>query len=491
MVTFERGASARVKGRHGMKTKLWGDKKFFREIWTLAVPVAVQNLLITSASMVDTMMLGSVGETAVAAVGMCAQFGSLLFAAFFGFSHGGTIFISQFWGAKDDHGIRKAYGLTLCCTMCIGFIFAALSIFAPELLMRIYTDKPAVQALGVPYLRIVGFSLPLQVLAFAMSALLRSTERVKIPLYASIASLITNTSINWLLINGRFGLPRLGVRGAAIGTLVAAIVNVVVLYIFCLRDKNRFILSVREHYGWSRAFVKRYFAKSMYIVCNELFIGIANLIINVILGRQLESGLAALAVFRVIEGLVFAFFRGLTTASGVIVGKQIGAGNHLGGYRDAKRFVLLTPLITLGVCLLIVAARVPLLRLFGLGPDAMGYGMGMLLFYVAAAPVRLCNWICNDNMRAGGDPVFGTIIEIVGIYCITLPVLALAGLSWHWPFLAVFALMYLDDFVRVGINIYHINSGRWIRPVTEEGKRAIAGFRLMMQDHGHRFSAKS
>lgn len=473
-----------------MKTNLLGDKKFYREMWVLAVPVAVQNLLITSASMVDTMMLGSVGETAVAAVGMCAQFSSFLFAAFFGFAHGGTIFFSQFWGARDEHGIRKAYGLALTCMMLVGVVFAAFAIFAPDLIMRIYTDKPAVQQLGVPYLRIVGISYPLQVLAFAMSALLRSTERVKIPLYASVASLLTNTLINWLLIHGMFGLPRMGVRGAAIGTLVAAVVNVAVLYIFCIRDRNRFILAVREHYGWSRTFVKQYFAKSVFIVCNEVFIGIANLVINVILGRQVESGLAALAVFRVIEGLVFAFFRGLTTASGVIVGKQIGAGDHLGGYRDAKRFVLLTPLVTLGVCLLIVPLRTPLLRLFGLGTDAMAYGMTMLLLYVVAAPVRLCNWISNDNMRAGGDPVFGTIIEIVGIYCITIPMMALAGLVWHWPFLAVFGLMYLDDFVRVGINIGYINSGRWIRPVTEEGRQTIAGFRLLMQDHGHRFSAK-
>lgn len=473
-----------------MKTNLVGDKKFFGEIWTLAVPVAIQNLLITSASMVDTMMLGSVGETAVAAVGMCAQFSSLLFAAFFGFAHGGTIFFSQFWGARDEHGIRKAYGLALSCMMVVGILFAGFAIFAPELIMRIYTDKPSVQALGIPYLRIVGFSLPLQVLAFAMSALLRSTERVKIPLYASIASLITNTLINWLLIHGMFGLPQMGVRGAAIGTLAAAVVNVAVLYFFCFRDKNRFILAVREHYGWSKAFIKQYFAKSMFIVCNELFIGIANLVINVILGRQAESGLAALAVFRVIEGLVFSFFRGLTTASGVIVGKQIGAGDHQEGYRDAKRFVLLTPLVTLAVCLLIVLFRAPLLSVFGLGADAMAYGMEMLLFYVIAAPVRLCNWISNDNMRAGGDPVFGTVIEITGIYCITIPIMAMAGLVWHWPFIFVFMLMYLDDFIRVGINIWYINSGRWIRPVTEDGRKTIFAFRALMQEHGHRFSAK-
>ena len=145
----------------------------------IAVPVALQNLLTTTGSMVDTMMIAPLGETSVGAIGLCAQFTSLMFACYWGFVGGGMLFFSQYWGAKDDDGINRAYGVTLCCMMTVGLIFCGLATLAPQLVMRVYTDKTAIQEIGVRYLRVVGFAYPLQIYSMAMCALLRSTERVK------------------------------------------------------------------------------------------------------------------------------------------------------------------------------------------------------------------------------------------------------------------------------------------------------------------------
>ena len=139
----------------------WRD--FIRRVAAIAVPIALQNLLTTTGSMVDTMMIASLGNTQVGAVGLCAQFSSLLFACFWGFVGGGMLFFSQYWGAKDDDGINRAYGLTLTCMMSVGFLFCVLATLFPETVMRLYTDKPAIQAVGVEYLRIAGFSYPLMV----------------------------------------------------------------------------------------------------------------------------------------------------------------------------------------------------------------------------------------------------------------------------------------------------------------------------------------
>ena len=189
------------------KSFAWGD--FLRRVAVIAVPVALQNLLTTTGSMVDTMMIASLGQTEVGAVGLCAQFSSLMFSGYWGFVGGGMLFFAQYWGAKDDEGINRSYGLTLTCMMAVGLLFFALAALLPEAVMRLYTDKESIQAVGVEYLRIVGFSYPLTVLSMAMAALLRCTNRIRIPLYGSIASVITNTSLNWLLIYGRFGLPRI------------------------------------------------------------------------------------------------------------------------------------------------------------------------------------------------------------------------------------------------------------------------------------------
>ena len=186
---------------------------FIRHIAIIAVPVALQNLLTTTGSMVDTMMLASLGEQTVGAVGLCAQFSSLMFAGYWGFVGGGMLFFAQYWGAKNDDGINRSFGLTLSFMMVVGVLFSFLALGVPEFVMNVYTDKPEIQRIGISYLRIVGFAYILQVLAMAVSALLRSIEQVKIPLYGGIASVFANCFFNYLLIFGKCGLPKMGVRG--------------------------------------------------------------------------------------------------------------------------------------------------------------------------------------------------------------------------------------------------------------------------------------
>ena len=166
-----------------MKTKTrFAWKQFLKNLAIIAIPVALQNMLTTTGSMIDTMMIAPLGETTVGAVGLCAQFSSLMFAGYWGFFGGGMLFFSQYWGAQDDDGIDHSYGLTLTCMMIVGLTFGAFAIFAPETVMKLYTDKENIQVIGAEYLRIIGFGYPVQVFSMAMSALLRSTERVRIPL---------------------------------------------------------------------------------------------------------------------------------------------------------------------------------------------------------------------------------------------------------------------------------------------------------------------
>ena len=148
-------------------------REFLRRVAMIAVPIALQNLLTTTGSMIDTMMIASLGNLEVGAVGLCAQFSSLMFSAYWGFVGGGMLFFSQYWGAKDDDGINRSYGLTLTCMMTVALLFGAFATLFPQLVMRLYTDKTSIQAIGVEYLRIAGFSYPLMVFSMAMAALLR------------------------------------------------------------------------------------------------------------------------------------------------------------------------------------------------------------------------------------------------------------------------------------------------------------------------------
>lgn len=205
-----------------MKTKTrFAWKQFLKNLAIIAIPVALQNMLTTTGSMIDTMMIAPLGETTVGAVGLCAQFSSLMFAGYWGFFGGGMLFFSQYWGAQDDDGIDHSYGLTLTCMMIVGLTFGAFAIFAPETVMKLYTDKENIQVIGAEYLRIIGFGYPVQVFSMAMSALLRSTERVRIPLFASIASVASNIFLNWVFIYGKFGLPEMGRARRGAGNILA------------------------------------------------------------------------------------------------------------------------------------------------------------------------------------------------------------------------------------------------------------------------------
>lgn len=451
-------------------------KNFLKNVAVIAVPVALQNLLTTTGSMVDTMMLAPLGETTVGAVGLCAQFSSLMFSCYWGFVGGGMLFFAQYWGAKDDDGINRSYGMTLACMMTVAITFALLATLASETVMRVYTDKPAIQEIGVRYLRIVGFAYPLQILAMAMSALLRSTQRVKIPLFGAICSVSTNIFFNYLFIYGNWGMPGLGVRGAALATVLAAAVNVLVIALLGKISRHPYLLNVRRHFRWNRMDAMAYLRKCFPIICNELLIGVGNMVINMVLGRQSEQAIAATAVFRTLEGFIIGFFAGFSNAASVLVGTEVGAGHLESAYQRAKRIVLLCGGCILLACLFLLAVHRPLLTAMSLSGESYRLGVGMLSIYCAAAAIRMCNWAQNDTYRSAGDAAYGTILEISFMYAMVLPCVCATGLLLHAPFLVVFACCYVDEPIRFILMQRHMYSGRWIKPVTDVGRAALAEF---------------
>ena len=211
-----------------MKTRkcdiTWND--FGNMLIFIALPIAIQNLLTTTASMIDTIMIGSQGELSVAAVGICSQIGSLLFNLYWGFVSGAVLFLSQYWGANDHKGYNRVVGYTLVFAGGVGLLYGILNFGFPKFILELYTDKADIVRLATPYMKIVGLSYPLQVFAAIFSIMLKSTERVKVPLASSILSLLVNFGVNFTLIYGRFGMPKMGIAGAAIGTLLSSIVNV-------------------------------------------------------------------------------------------------------------------------------------------------------------------------------------------------------------------------------------------------------------------------
>lgn len=460
-----------------MRNQPYPWKPFLKKIAVIAIPVALQNLLTTTGSMVDTMMIASLGQTEVGAVGLCAQFSSLMFSGYWGFVGGGMLFFSQFYGAGDDEGINRSYGVTMTCMMTVGFAFGLFAVCFPETVMRLYTDKTAIQQTGAEYLRIAGLAYPLMVFSMAMAALLRCTEQVRIPLYGSLAGVGTNMLLNWVLIFGNLGAPRMGVRGAAAATVISQIVSIGVVIILARRKAHPYLLAVRRHFRWTVQFIRMYMKKCFPIICNEVLIGLGNMGINIVLGRQPEEAIAALAVFRTLEGLIIGFFAGFSNASSVLVGTEVGAGKPDVAYGRAWRLIYLCQGIIALLGLVLIGLHTPILSVMGMRGESFRLSFGMLCIYALAAVIRMGNWTHNDTFRAAGDATYGTVLEIVFMWAMVIPCVWISGMVLHWPTLAVFALCYADEPIRYVLMQKHLFSGKWIRPVTPEGRKAMENWK--------------
>lgn len=451
-------------------------RSFLKSLAAIALPIALQNLLTTTASMVDTMMVAPLGEQTVGALGLCAQFSSLMFAGYWGFVGGGSLFIAQYWGSKEDSGIERSYGMMLTCMMTVAALFGCAALFTPEWVMRVYTDKESIRQIGISYLRIVGFAYLLQVLSMAMSTLLRGTERVKIPMAASIASVATNLFLNWVFIYGHLGAPAMGVRGAALATTCAAVVNVIAVCVMARATGYEYLFRIRGHFCWSKEHLNLFFVKCFPIICNELLIGVGNMVINITLGRQNEHVIAAIAVFRTLEGLIIGFFAGFSNASSILVGKCVGAGELDTAYERAKRLVYLCSGVIFAADLCILAAHKPILTAMSLSGESFQAGVTLLVIYLFVSVIRMGNWLQNDTYRASGDAVTGTVLEIVFMYLLLLPAVLVTGFVLHAPYWVIFLCCYIDEPVRYIIMQIHLYSGKWIRPVTDLGISALPAF---------------
>ena len=457
----------------------WG--RFLKNVAVIAIPVALQNLMTSTGTMVDTMMIARVGETAVGAVGLCSQYAILMLGCYWGFVGGGMLFISQYWGARDEEGICRSYGLMLCCIMSVAFIFSSVALFAPQFVMRLYTDKISIQEIGIQYLKIAGFSYPLALFSISASTLLRATERVRIPLYAAIGSVLSNIFLNWCLIYGNLGFPALGVRGAAIATVAAAGINLSIIFICCAVTRYPFIFRFRAHFRWVGEKVREFFIKCFPIILNEVFLGIGNMTINAVLGRQSESAIAALAVFRTIEGFIISFFAGFSSSASVLVGKSVGAGNLEEGYQKAKRIMPLCVVTVAFVGLLINILKPTFLRAMSLNGPSFEIAGYMIMVFMFVAMIRMGNWCMNDNFRSAGDSVTGTTLELAFMYVMVIPVVCITGLKLKVSIYLLFPLVYCDEIIRFVIMTAHLFSGRFIRPVTEQGKAKLAEFRSSLK----------
>lgn len=455
-----------------------GDRPFWKSTLRLALPIALQNVLTSSFQIVDTMMVSRLGDVTLSAVGMAGQVSWLIGLLNFGLASGLSIFVAQYWGVRDLKGIRKMMGLGLVTCLIFSLLAVVLSEVMPEPILRLFNQDPQVVAAGSRYLVIACLSYPAIALTNVFSTVLRGVERPKLPLYVSIVTTVANAVLNYSLIFGKLGMPRLEVAGAALATCISAWLGPVLLLGWSYFEKNILTGPIRELVAFTRKDLSEFFRKALPVVFDEGLWALGIVGLNMIFSNMGHEYYAGLTIYKTFGDLAFAFYTGLGGACIVMVGKSIGQGRIHRGLEDAWRFIILTPLAALLIGVVIILFRHPLIAAFA-GESALSAltvktALSVTVFCCLELPFKTLGYILLVGvLRSGGDTVQGMICDLGSFFLVGLPFTWAAAHWLHLPFVAVVAVAYLcEDFAKALLCLIYFLSKKWIKPVTPEG---IAG----------------
>lgn len=448
---------------------------FIKQMLKLALPISLQNMLTSCAGLVDTAMVVGLGNVATAAVGVAGRWTFMLNLFLFGFCSGSSALISQYWGARDAHSIRKTFGLAISCALGVALIYNLVAFLLAVPMMRVFTPEADVVSTAAIYLRTACFNAVFLSFNMLVGAALRSTEDVVSPLLCSGVSVVTNTVLNYILIYGKLGMPALGVQGAALATVISTALGSVLLFVRAVCKKAVIVAPLRELLDINKQFARKFFAVASPVIGNEALWAAGTNIYVMVLARQGSENYAGYTMYSSIEQLVFVFFVGMCHACAIMVGKRVGEGKLDEAYYTARRFMIAEPIVGVILGVLLILTRNPILGLLPIETEgARQVASDLLLIYACWMPVRQLPYIAVvGSFRAGGDTRTGLYYDLISVFLCGIPVVALLGMVVHVPFqLLVLSMFVAEDAIKLVLCIRRFRSRQWIRRLTMPGNNA-------------------
>lgn len=439
------------------------DRSFLREMLTIALPISFQQLINASLNMIDVIMVGQLGEASIAALGLSNQVFFVFILLLFGLTSGMAIFTAQFWGKQEVDPIRKVLGMCLAITSAIALLFTLATTLMPRTVLGFYTNDTEVIEIGASYLSIVGFSYIPVAIATSYIATLRSIHLVKLTVVATISALVFKTILGYILIFGMFGLPALGVRGAAIGTASGWTLELILLLILVYTQKTPLAANPLTFFSFDFAFFGRVLKTTLPALANEMFWSLGITTYNAIYARIGTDSIAAINVNATIEELGFVVFMGLGNACAVMVGNRIGAGKKEEAFETVRRVVILAMLSAWTVGLIVFLLRDVVVNLYDLSPSGE-YNVRMLMLMMACTLwIRMFNFSTFIGaLRAGGDTRFALLMELCSIWLIGVPAAYIGAFVLHFPVYIVYLMVALEEVAKAFVSGWRVYSRKWI-----------------------------
>lgn len=445
----------------------WG--KFYKSVFALVIPMALQNLINVGVTAADVIMLGKVGETALSGASLAGQVQYIMVLFLFGLTSGATVLTAQYWGKGDRKAIEKILALGMKAAIAVTAIFMIAALVIPGLLMRIFTNDPAVIDQGILYLRIVAFSYILMGITQVYLYVMRSVERVVVATVVYLVSLIVNVILNAVFIFGLLGCPAMGIQGAALGTLIARVVELILVFGYARLFNKDIKFRIQYFLRTDKPLVQDFLRYALPVVMNEVMWGLGTAANTAILGHMGSAAVAANSVAQVARQLATVVTFGLSSATAIYLGKTIGEKKLEHAKAYAKRFLVLSVVMgVLGGALILIASPIAtaFMSLSGAAKEYLRFMFFVMSYFVIAQAYNTTMIV--GVFRSGGDTRFGLILDVSTMWGGSILCGWIAAFVFKLSVPVVYMILMCDELLKVPISSLRYRSYKWIRDITRE-----------------------
>ena len=444
------------------------DKQFYKTFLTLTVMIALQNLLAFGVILADNMMLGRYSETSIAAASLVNQIQYLLqMISVNGIGTGALAMVSQYWGKGEAEPIRRIIALMVKFAAAVGIIFCSVAFFFPDAVIGLMTDKASVRAEGIVYLRLMSFTYLTFPLQSALVMAMRGVRTVNIGPITSAVSLVTNVALNWVFIYGNLGAPEMGIKGAAVATLISRVFELVITGAYVRFFDKKLRLRILAFFKPDAYYLGDFCRAALPVIGSATSWGIGTIMQTIILGHLSETVIAANSIAVVVHQVVGVYSFGATWSSGVIIGNIVGAGEleKVRPYTRTLQLLYVANGIVTSLALLLL--RGPVLGLYILTPETRQMANTFLtVLCITVLGTSYLFPVESGIILGGGHTRYAVVVDTLHIWLWVIPASALSAFVFHFPPLVTFILLKSDQFLKCIPNAITVNRYRWIRNLT-------------------------
>ena len=444
------------------------SRQFYMNILVLSFPIFLQQLLRVSVDTLDSIMLGQIDQLQMSAVSQAQQIFFVFYAVCNGLAGGCCVLVAQYWGKRDTGAIKSLLAVGVRSAAIVGLVFALVVMIWPDKLLRIYSSDPELIRIGASYLRIAACMYPICSVSTLMFAWCRGIEEMAVSFSTNVISYPLNVFLDYCLIFGKFGMPELGIQGAAVGTVIARVVELLILSRFILKKENKISMKFRELTRKDKRLSRDLWKVSVPLIGHELIWASGTTAGSSITGQMGTSIVTGYNIANVLYQLLSSFMHGLMHACAVVMGKTIGAGkdnDHI--QREAKSIVLVGFVGGLLMAAITVVFGRAFVGVYSISPEAVVYAGNFMLVFAAIWPfsgVEMMGMI--SVLRAGGDGKIGLICDIFSMWLITIPLAFVSAFFFDASPYLVVSIIKLNIAIEAGVAFLRICSGKWVKNLT-------------------------